>query len=528
MSDSIEFQLKLQDQMSASLRSGAENALKLDAALTKLTGKLDQTEKAERKEQESEEGMFTRAVEKGERMKDIVEKIAEKVYELGERLIESTVEITDFGYKAEVAMRHLYGSTAEAGEKSEQMLKQAHQFALDAALPVDQVTEAFLGLKRAGLNDEWVRPLTAAAGDLAALTGHPEKFNELTDAFARMAQKGEVTSRDLMQLKTAGLNVGLMAKQLGAKDFTDLQKQLEKKPLGLYEGLRAIEDTILRTAHEKTLGDVLKEDSSTIGGSITKIKDAWSIMLDDVLNKKGSAFGDLRASFGKMVDDLIENLPQLEKQFTQTFGPIITAVDNFIKDPKAISNLFNEALGAIQAIASVIGPVIDAFKWLADHKETLKTAALTAGGAAVAGPVGAAAGAGLGLISASADALADREKKTVDEEMSHGKSLDDAIGIATRQQGALDKFDTGGPVEETGPAMVHAGEYVIPVGGAPVIQGSGGGRGGTVIHAPINVSVTISGGHDLTEQGIKLSLEETLPGQLVSPFEKLASTIGAG
>ena len=40
-------------------------------------------------------------------------------------------------------------------------------------------------------------------------------------------------------------------------------------------------------------------------------------------------------------------------------------------------------------------------------------------------------------------------------------------------------------------------------------------------------TVNVNGGHGMDEQGLKLMLEETLPGALVSPIEKLASTIGA-
>lgn len=511
--NSVEFQLRLQDQMTASLRSGAEHALKLDQALTKISDRLEKVTKEEKTEKEEEEGMFSRAVEKGELMKDIVEKIAAKIYELGRSLVESAVEVTDFGFKAEVALRHLNNETEGAGTRTNEMLAEAKQFALDAALPVESVTEAFLGLRRAGLSDEWARPLTAAAGDLAALTGHPENFRQLVDTFENISLKGELTGRSLMTLTQAGVSPAALAAKFGAKDFRDLQEQLTKNPVGALEGLRAIEDVIKETAHEKTLGQVLKEDSATIGGSITKIKDVWEIVLDDVLNKKDSAFGTLRDDFGGLVDHLIEKLPELEADFSKTFDPIIRAVDKFISDPEAIANVFKHAEAAIEGVTKVIGPIIRAFEWISDHPNLVEGI----GTAAAIGATGVGAPAALvaGGLAATFGGETEAEKASRYERFGKANQESDTPYIGSH---AL-----GGPIPEEGMAHLHAGEYVVPAGGA-LVRGGGGGGG---VHAPINVSVVVNGGQGLTENGLRLMLEDMLPGALVSPLEKLAATQGA-
>src|ERR1700743_1675226 len=322
----VEFQLKLQDQMPAALRSSAENALKLDQALDKLVHKLEALEKEEKAEKHEEENLFKKAVEQGELMKDLIEEVAEKVLELGKELIESTVEITDFGYRAEVALRHLNGETEESQDRTGKMLAEAKQFALDAALPVNQVTEAFLGLRRAGLSDEWARPLTAAAGDLAALTGHPENYRQLVDVFENIALKGELTGRSLMALTSAGVSPAALAAKFGARDFRELQEQLTKHPVQALEGLRAIEEVIKDTAHEENLGDVLTESSHTIGGDIQRIKDVWEIMVEDL--NKSPVFKELRTDFGHLVDDIVGNRTQIEETFTKIVEPLLKAIDN--------------------------------------------------------------------------------------------------------------------------------------------------------------------------------------------------------
>jgi hypothetical protein len=508
---SVEFQLKLQDQMTASLRSGAENALKLDQALVKLTSRLEGLEKEEKKEQEEEKNMFAGAVEKGELLKDLIEKIAEKVFDLGKELAESAVEISDFGFKAEVALRHLNGETEESSVRTNKMLAEARQFALDAALPVESVTEAFLGLRRAGLSDEWARPLTAAAGDLAALTGHPENFRQLVDVFENISLKGQLTGRSLMALTSAGVSPAALAAKFGAKDFRELQEELTNNPIGALEGLRAIEDVIKETAHEKTLGDVLKEDASTIGGSITKIKDIWTIVLDDVLNKKDSAFGSLREDFSHLVDELIANLPLLEKEFTEIFDPVIKAIDNLIKNPTALKDFFTQAESAIKGIADIIGPIIHLVEWIGENPNVIQGLGAAAAGGAVGGLPGA-------LIAGGAVATFGSESKA---EKDYRYSQ---FGKANQESDLpyIGSHADGGPISQEGMAHLHAGEYVIPAGGA--IVSGGGSKGNSIV---VNLGgINVTGGHDMTESGLKLMLEDLLPGQLVGAFEKLAATVG--
>lgn len=507
MADSIEFQLKLQDQMTASLRSSAESALKLDQALQKLTGRLQDVEKEEKNEKQQEEGMFAKAVEKGELMKDLVEKLAEKVYDLGRELIESTIEITDFAFKAEVALRHLNGETEESQGRTTKMLEEAKQFALDAGLPVRQVTEAFLGLRRAGLSDEWARPLTAAAGDLAALGGHPEQFKEIVDVFAHVGAAGGL-DRAVRVLINSGVQAKVLGQHLGfaVQNSHQLMEQLSHHPVGAEQALRAIEDTIAETAHEKSLGDVLKEDASTFGANITRIKDVWDILIDSL--DKNDAFKGLRADFESLVDDLVKNLPNIEHQLNVTFEPVIKAIDDLIRNPEALKRFFEEAETAIRAVAGLVEGVIKAVDFLASH------GLLGAGGAALAvgaSPLGlpgaVVAGAGIGYA----------ETKNAQYERSRAEGLDYNAAVNS----TLPKFADGGPVQETGLALVHEGEWVVPPGGARV---GGGGSGGRVVNAPIHVEVHVSGHAD--KEGLKLMLEEIVAGQLVPPLERLASTAG--
>ena len=520
MAESVEFILKLQDQMTASLKAGADNALKLEQVLGKTVDKLASLEKEEQKEKEAEGGMFETAIVKGELIKDVIEKVAEKVFELGKELVASAVEVSDFGFRAEVALRHLNGETEESHVRTTKMLQGARDLAFEAGVPVEQITKAFLGLRTAGVSDSLTTQLTEAAGDLASLKLQPEQFTQLTDVFENVALKGQLTGQALRGLANAGVSPAAIAARVGAKDFKDLQHQLEQKPIGAIEGFKIIEDLIKKTAHEKNIGDVFKEQSGTIGGSVQKIKDVWENLLDDVLNKKDSAFGTLRSDFEGLAINLKKNLPQLEAAFTKTFDPIIKAVDKFISDPEAISQVFETAVGSIKLAAAAIAPLVEAMQWLTKHESVAKAAAEIGGGAVIGskfgGTPGAVAGAAIGGLGTVFG------EKTKSEE----KYEKDTFGAASGGElPYIGSHATGGPIDQEGMAHLHEGEYVVPAGGA-LVRGSGGGGGGSV-HAPVTVNVHVEGGHGMTEQGLKIMLEEMLPGALVSPFEKLASSVGA-
>ena len=57
---------------------------------------------------------------------------------------------------------------------------------------------------------------------------------------------------------------------------------------------------------------------------------------------------------------------------------------------------------------------------------------------------------------------------------------------------SLPHFQFGGPVFETGPAFLHAGEFVVPAGG-----GAGGGIGGTT---NIYIYASAGGASDLADE----------------------------
>ena len=183
-----------------------------------------------------------------------------------------------------------------------------------------------------------------------------------------------------------------------------------------------------------------------------------------------------------------------------------------IKDPDAIQKVFDGALRAIEAIAKIIPPVIAGLEWVASHlpgQKGMMAGAAAAAGGAIGGLPGAA-------LAGGTVAYAQARHEEHDQLTSRGYSEHDANRF-------LGKFKEGGPINEDGIAQVHAGEFVVPAGGA-LVRGSGGGHS---IDAPITINVHVEGGEGMTEDGLSLKLSELLPNALIPAREQLASTIGA-
>lgn len=492
MAESVEFQLKLQDQMSAALHGAAGAATKLEDSLKKTASTVEHFGRAEHAASEHGnqfERILTRVYERFLAWK-IVEFTTTKVLELGRALVETTLEVTDFGYQAEVALRHLNNETEGAAPKTTQMLAEIKQFALDAGQPLKEVEESFLGLKRAGLSDEWVRPLTAAAGDLAALGGHPENFRPLLETFEQISLRGELTGLQLRTLSTAGISPAALAAKFGAKDFRALQEQLEKTPIPALQALRSIEELIKQTAHENKLGETFKESTETFAGGITRIKDLWEIMLEDL--NEDPIFKSLRADFTELVNTVVGHKSQIEQAFKSIVDPIIQVIDKVISNPEALKHVFDEALVAAGNLGSIVMGIGKFLNWASqdivfDLPHGLHTEQHQAGHGSF---------------------------KEFTEGSREGKNYD------FEHFAKPSSYADGGPVHESGFAMVHAGEFVIPAGGA-----KGGGHS---VNAPITINVHVEGGGDgMTEEGLSLQLRELLPGVLVPAREQLATTVGA-
>ncbi len=528
MADSgIEFALKFQDMMSGPLKSIGGSIEAMSKSLTKMDSTLKALDKSQGAAAGSSEQLgqaagsagesMLRAVFEGELLAHVTERVASAAWEAGKRLLASSVASLDFGYKAKIAFTSMAGS-AEAGNAA---FEEAERTARDLAEPVDQVTSSMLGLRSAGIKSDWIRPLVAAAHDLTVVNPGIT-FQQSALALQEVALQGGLAGRTIEMLRSAGVNLNIVAEHLGAHGLRDLQKRLEAHPLGLYEGLRVVEDVIKQQAGESALGSVSAQASKSISGSIQKIKDDWDILLDSVNDATTGPMADLRNTFADIAQQFDEGGPAANA-LRSAIGGITTEIDKGLRwladHPDAIPNALWDIISAGEKVAATVrewAPAVKDFgSDLLGVFETLKnvygiaehvTSLLT-----------------LGVVS--------------DEKDRWG------LGAVGTQHKILPTFDfapwgrsstapvphmaSGGIVTE--PTLLVAGdagpEAIVPLTGSNYSSSRGGD-----VHAPISVTVHVDGGHaseEIDEQRLAALISEMLPDALISPLEKIAATQGA-
>jgi hypothetical protein len=488
--EGISFAIKFPGDMLAPLKALQGQLTAVETSLKALNATMRENVEASQAAGEAAEGTgesMMSAVFGGELLEHTFEKVIEKAKEMAVEMFHSAIAATDFGYKAHVAFEALTGSVEEGA----QAFEEAERTARDLAMPIEGVTRAMLGLRTAHINEEWIRPLVAGAADLAAVKLDPAVFTQVTQAIEMMGLRGEITGRDLRMLATAGISPAVLAAKFGAADFRELQKQLEQKPLGLYQGLRAIEETIKETAHEGTLGDTALRDTQTIEGSIQKIKNDFDIMLTSMNSAGSGPMQQIRGSIASIAE-MFDPATAQGQAFEQLLATIAMDVEKVIRsiaeNPEAVQHFFESAISDTEKLLSLVEPLFD-------HIETIAKVA------------------------------------RVGWDLTGGLMTGGVLDVGKDIGSLLPHHAAGGIVTQEHTAVVgEVPEAIIPLDQLGDVVPAGGGAGGG-IHVSVDVGgVQMHGGGEgegINEQRLAEMLEEMLVSSLVSPLDKIATTAGA-
>ncbi len=548
MADGIEFQIKLRDQISASMKSIANQTRLMQSALTKLDSQLGGVAKSESAVKAGmhemgdttnrSTGSMLRAVFGGELLAHTAERVADAVLELGKRFIESAIEATDFGFKAKMA----FGAMRGGAEEGQAAFEQAERVARDLGAPVQEIASAMLSFQSAGMKQNWIRPMVVAAHDLAAVNPSVS-FEMISRSLQEVVLQGGLAGRTIQMLRSAGVNLDLVAAKLGAHGLQDLQKRLEAHPLGLYQGLRVIQEVIRQQTGESEIGAISKKGLVTVAGSIQRIKTEWDILLDSMNDSASGPFADLRTLMSHIADSFSES-GVAGRALRSAMSGIVTEIDKGLKwvaeHPEAVAHAFEEAEKAAKALLDTLGPIAHMIGWIIDHPGLMKIIGAGAAGAVTGGAVGsvipgvgtaigAAGGLMVGVNTAIGAVAADEVASSIEASNQSAKPSASAAPPIVKEQldmaSNIPHFASGGVV--TSPTVLLAGESgpeaIVPLSGASAGTGS-------TVHAPISVTVNVDGGHaegNLDEQRLAELLSEMLPSALISPLEQIATTQGA-
>ena len=184
----------------------------------------------------------------------------------------------------------------------------AERFSKKTAFTASQVQEQMLPLFRAGIKGDDARTMYASATDLAAGQGKgsdPEAVAKAADMFARIQQKGGITSKQLSSVGLGEMNVPAFYKALGLKLGVDAKsaEKLASRPGGVDPKL--LRNTIVEAVN-KQQGGIAGTGGEKAGKSLPAMWNKLSNAPEEFLRKlaDSDAPDKLAASMGRVLEKL--------------------------------------------------------------------------------------------------------------------------------------------------------------------------------------------------------------------------------
>ncbi len=488
---------EIYDKMSGPAKQIATSLGTVDKALDKATISTKKLESVGGDSLAKFAGKFALIFEAVHIAVDAIGSLISKTAELGVEFYRSAVEAAGFEQQSRIAFEVLTGSAKAANET----LEETKRFALDAALPLQTVEQAYRNLLLGGVRKENIGLVLSASADIANLQGTGASgAAAISQVFADIKSKGQLTGRNLLAFQGA-VDFDVLAAKLGhaGVGFRGLQKILSEAPVSADAGIVGI----LQAISEKTgaVGSTTQKFAETIPGIIQRVKTGWDEILGQLADSP--AFETLRQSLsrlaryfdpftaeGKKTGDLVAKI------LTQMTG----LIDELIANPDAISNLFDNAYTTANKLLDVVGPIAKLLGYSSDvalHpiesvKEAFTHKALNA-----------------------ANAAADELSPDLSAQMQSTGA--DYAKIA----GGYPAHGTGGHFSTPHLAIVgDKPEWIIP--DSQVRRG--GGAGGVIINISQNISVSGGSAKDAEDTGHIIA--RVSQADLQSALEGMALSLG--
>ena len=268
-------------------------------------------------------------------------------------LIQNIIQARGEIQQLEVAFTTMLGSS----EKANVLMAQLTETAAKTPFDLQGVANGARQLLAYGTSAEDVNETLIRLGNIAA--GLSQPLGDLVYLYGTTMTQGRLYTRDLIQFTTRGIPmIDELAKQLGVAK-SEVQGMVEAGMIGFPEVQKVIQNL---TNEGGMFFNLMQEQSKTITGQISNIKDSFFIMLNDIGKANEGIINDALSS----VSYLIENYEKVGKiliELVGTYGAYRTALITI----SAIENLRYQAtlahmagLTKMQAIITVLKTKTDA------------------------------------------------------------------------------------------------------------------------------------------------------------------------
>lgn len=288
-------------------------------------------------------------------MKDVLEKIAQKLIEVGKAAIQYNAQMESFT----ATFASFLGSTAEAEKAISDIMSDA------ASMPFgsSDLIEANKALITTGETAEASREnINALASAVAATGGGNAELSRMASNLAQIKNVGKATSQDIKQFANAGINIyGLLSDYTGKSidevkdldvtydDLTAALKMATEEGGRYYGAMEAQAETYngqlntLKARAQEALGTTFKSLSETLKNDIFP---AINQALDSI------DFEKLGESIGKIVSLVSDILPVVMFVVGETIDLIGNIIDNINPIVDSVKNVLNEIINFIKNVFS--------------------------------------------------------------------------------------------------------------------------------------------------------------------------------
>lgn len=316
-----------------------------------------------------------------------------------------------------------FTSLLKSGADAEAFLFQLQQFAAATPFSFEDVATGARNLLAMGFAAKDVIPLMTDLGNVVAgLGGTSADVQRLARVLGQMQTTGKVLQGDLLQLASAGVNLGrvyeIMAQQTG-KSTAELHKMQEQGKLATDVFIRAF-----RTMSQTDFGTGMADQTRTFTGAMSTISDSLQFAAQFAFKPFFERLSDVAQRVAAFVQT---------EQFMDWAVSIAAAVDVALDGLGTLASGFATGLGAVLDITLSLGQMIyEALQWLnpfASHSQPLVFAVEDGVAAMVAayGELGRA----VPPINATKDGV-QALKEEMDRSKEEAKAYADAVKTAER------------------------------------------------------------------------------------------------
>ena len=294
------------------------------------------------------------------------------------------------------------------GKKAVKMMRDLERFAAATPFEMSDLQTAAQRMLALGWASKKVLPDLRTIGDAAAASpqGMVEGLNRITLALGQMKSKGKASADEMLQLAEAGIPAWKFLAQAAHKSVADIQKDVTKGAVSADFAVEAI-----LTGMRTKFGGMMREQSKTLGGSFSTLKDT------------------VTQGLGAMLEPIVPRLTAVSQRLSAFLGSA---------DGKA----FARSVGG--GIQTVIGKLGDLGGWIVDHRDDIeKVGSLLADGLRAAGDAASWLGNALGKIP-----------------------VDDIAHVAEEVWNLADALGFGAAIDALGRVGGAVGDLVGPLGDA--------------------------------------------------------------